>query len=189
MTDADEKNTRRSRAKPSSQDSAQDTLQDVFVAGGGYVGLCVAVSIKSAAPGMRVIVVDAAPEVAIENDTRASAIAAAATRMLDRLGVWNGIVGDAQPINEMIVTDSRLNDVVRPVFLTFGGERAEAGASFKENDGSRSDTPFAHMVPNRSLVKALRAKAKELGVELVNGDSVERFDTLSGHAQISCSSG
>ncbi|MEM7464127.1 MAG: ubiquinone biosynthesis hydroxylase, partial [Pseudomonadota bacterium] len=128
-------------------------------------------------------------EVAIENDTRASAIAAAATRMLDRLGVWTGIVGDAQPINEMIVTDSRLNDVVRPVFLTFGGERAEAGASFKENDGNRSDTPFAHMVPNRSLVKALRAKAKELGVELVNGDSVERFDTLSGHAQISCSSG
>lgn len=182
----------KSRKKPSSQNAGQDKVADVFVAGGGYVGLCVAVSIKSAAPGMQVTVVDAAPGEAIENDTRASAIAAAATRMLDRLGIWQNIVTDAQPINEMIVTDSRLNDVVRPVFLTFGNDREEKvrhdGRS-ADNGGNRANTPFAHMVPNRSLVKALREMAMELGVELINGDSVDNFETSSGYTEITCGSG
>ncbi|MGI9400927.1 MAG: ubiquinone biosynthesis hydroxylase [Rhizobiaceae bacterium] len=176
-------------AGKSAKNTGADQTRDVFVAGGGYVGLCVAVSIKSAAPGMSVTVVDAAPEEAIENDSRASAIAAAATRMLEILGIWPEIVADAQPINEMIVTDSRLNDVVRPVFLTFGNVGTGDAQSRTEGGAERAETPFAHMVPNRSLVKALRAKARKLGVELVNNDSVDGFETLPSHAEIRCSSG
>lgn len=182
----------KSREKPSSQGTEQNKILDVFVAGGGYVGLCVAVSIKSAAPGMKIMVVDAAPGEAIENDTRASAIAAAATRMLDSLGIWSEIVGDAQPINEMIVTDSRLNDVVRPVFLTFGNDETGRGRRDQPSgriSGDAPESPFAHMVPNRSMVKALRAKALELGVELINGDGVESFETLPGFTEVRCSSG
>ena len=58
---------------------------DVLIAGGGYVGLSVAVAIKDAAPHLDVILVDAAPEEALSSDERASAIAAAASRMLDKL--------------------------------------------------------------------------------------------------------
>ena len=36
---------------------------------------------------------------------------------------------EAQPILDMIVTDSRVDDVVRPVFLTFGGEVSLASLS------------------------------------------------------------
>ncbi|MEZ5873021.1 MAG: ubiquinone biosynthesis hydroxylase [Nitratireductor sp.] len=140
---------------------------EIIVAGGGYVGLCTAVAIRSAAPSLDVTVIDAAPAEAIENDNRASAIAAAATRMLDELGIWQQISADAQPIREMIVTDSKLADATRPVFLTFANE---AGA------GSQGE-PFAHMMPNRSMVKALRKKALETGVELINGDSVTGFET------------
>ena len=46
----------------------------------------------------------------------------------------------------MRITDSRLGDAVRPVFLTFDGD-VEPGE------------PFAHMVENPPLLAALAAKA------------------------------
>ena len=42
----------------------------------------------------------------------------------------------------MVVTDSKLEDATRPVFLTFAGD-VEPGE------------PFAHMVENRHLIDAL----------------------------------
>ncbi|WP_019994404.1 ubiquinone biosynthesis hydroxylase [Aureimonas ureilytica] len=132
---------------------------DIVVAGAGYVGLGTAVAIRQAAPELSVVLVDAAPDGVWERDTRASAIAAAAVRMLTRLGVWEAIAPEAQAIREMIVTDSRTNDPVRPVFLTFGGE-AEPGE------------PFAHMVPNVALNGALRARADELGIPIRSGAAV-----------------
>ena len=51
---------------------------------------------------------------------------------------------------DMVITDSRLDDAVRPTFLTFGGE-VEPGE------------PFAHMIENGLLVDALTAKAREVG--------------------------
>jgi 2-octaprenyl-6-methoxyphenol hydroxylase len=53
----------------------------------------------------------------------------------------------------MVVTDSRLTDAVRPVFLTFDGD-VEPGQ------------PFAHMVENGPLHAALLARARETGVVL-----------------------
>jgi len=53
----------------------------------------------------------------------------------------------------MVVTDSRLADVVRPVFLSFDGD-VEPGE------------PFAHMIENGPLLAALAAKAKDEGVAL-----------------------
>ncbi|KTQ96489.1 2-octaprenyl-6-methoxyphenyl hydroxylase [Aureimonas ureilytica] len=143
-------------------DPRRETLPeraDIVVAGAGYVGLGTAVAIRQAAPELSVVLVDAAPEGVWERDGRASAIAAAAIRMLTRLGVWDAIRPEAEAIREMIVTDSRTNDPVRPVFLTFGGE-AEPGE------------PFAHMVPNVALNGALRARAAELGIPIRSGAGV-----------------
>ena len=110
---------------------------------------------------------------------KTSAIAAAATRMLDELGVWERISADAQPIREMIVTDSKLGDATRPVFLTFGD------ASNERSDGE----PFAHMMPNRSLIMALREKALESGVVLIHGDSVSGFETGPASITVTMKSG
>lgn len=150
---------------------------DVVVAGGGYVGLSVAVAIAHEARHLRVCIVDAAPKQAVLKDERASAIAAAATHMLERLGAWSSIAVDAQPINEMVVTDSKLSDVTRPVFLTFG----EAG----KND----DEPFAHMVPNRSLVLALREKADALGIRQYHETSVDSFENEGASTTIQLANG
>jgi 2-octaprenyl-6-methoxyphenol hydroxylase len=137
---------------------------DVLIAGAGYVGLAAAVSLKQARPNLAVAVVDAAPAGVWQQDGRASAIAAAACRMLDQLGVWQEIVGHSQAITEMIVTDSRTADPVRPVFLTFDGEVAPG-------------EPFAHMVANRDLNGALRRRAQKLGIDIIEGVAVSAFDT------------
>ncbi len=125
---------------------------DIIIVGGGYVGLSIALATKMAAPHISIAVLDGAPASAIELETRASAIAAAACRMLDQLNIWREIEENAQPINEMIVTDSKLSDVVRPVFLTF--------PATNENE------PFAHMIPNQDLIRSLRTRVKALGVQL-----------------------
>ncbi|TBW36294.1 ubiquinone biosynthesis hydroxylase [Siculibacillus lacustris] len=136
---------------------------DVVVAGGGYVGASLALALKRADPRLTVAVVDPTPPGG-GADTRASAIAAAARRLLERLGVWAEIAPHAQPIVDMIVTDSRLGDAVRPVFLTFDGT-LDTGE------------PFAHMVPNGVMVAALLAAAGAAGVDLRLPERVVGFET------------
>ena len=56
---------------------------DILIAGAGYVGLATAAAIAHAAPHLSVRVVDPAPDGVWKKDGRASAIAAAASRMLE----------------------------------------------------------------------------------------------------------
>ena len=157
---------------------AKQSIVDVLIAGGGYVGLSVAVAIKASAPHLQVTLVDAAPAQAITKDERASAIAAAASRMLEQLGLWQELLPHAQPIAEMIVTDSRTSDPVRPVCLTFG-DAAEPTAG----------EPFAHMVPNQAMILALRRKADELGVDLLHAETVTDFETADPASSVTLGSG
>lgn len=151
-------------------------MLDVLVVGGGYVGLSVAVAIKQAAPHLSVEVVEAAPEDAWKKDPRASAIISAATKMLDVFGLWERIELDAQPINRMIVTDSKTSDPVRPVFLTF--------------DGSVEDgRPFAHMIPNVSMVAALRDACADRGIAIRHGLKATGFRDTGPSAELTLSDG
>ncbi|WP_272911327.1 ubiquinone biosynthesis hydroxylase [Rhizobium sp. SL42] len=151
-------------------------MLDVLVVGGGYVGLSVAVAIKQAAPHLSVEVIEAAPENAWTKDPRASAIIAAATKMLDVFGLWDRIEPDAQPINRMIVTDSKTSDPVRPVFLTFDGA---------VEDGR----PFAHMIPNVSMVAALRDACADAGIAIRHGLRATGFRDTGPSAELTLSDG
>ena len=127
---------------------------DVLIAGGGFAGFALAIALRQAL-GPRFAVALADPSIGqAGRDVRASAIAAAPRRMFDALGVWDTVADEAQPILDMVITDSRVDDAVRPVFLTFGGE-IEPGE------------PFAHMIENDRLVAALSAKAVADGVALM----------------------
>jgi 2-octaprenyl-6-methoxyphenol hydroxylase len=125
-----------------------------LIAGGGFAGFALAVALRQSL-GENFVVTLADPELGqAGQDARASAIAAAPRRMFDALGVWGGVADEAQPILDMVVTDSRVDDAARPVFLTFEGE-IEPGE------------PFAHMIENDQLVAALSAKAVSTGVILI----------------------
>ncbi|MGJ3264887.1 MAG: FAD-dependent monooxygenase [Salinarimonas sp.] len=141
------------------------TLQGwrVVVAGGGIVGLALALALRRAAP--RTIAVTLAdPALARDpgGDRRAYAIAAASRRMLSALGVWAGIADEAQEMREMVITDSHLADPVRPIFLEFGGE-ADRGEAHEAS----VDEPFAHMIESAVLTRALRTACREAGVEML----------------------
>jgi 2-octaprenyl-6-methoxyphenol hydroxylase len=151
-------------------------MLDMLIVGGGYVGLSVAVATKQAAPHLSVEVIEAAPGHVWEKDERASAIIAAASRMLGVLGLWDEIAVDAQAITRMIVTDSRTADPVRPVFLTFDGDVEEG-------------QPFAHMVPNVSMVRALRGACERLGIPIRHGVSATGFTAGPHSATLTLSNG
>ena len=149
---------------------------DILIAGAGYVGLATAVAIKAASPHLDITIVDAAPKDVWKNDSRASAIAVAAENMLSALGLWDDILPHAQPINKMIVTDSEVNDPIRPIFLNFDGK-------------VEGDRPFAHMIPNLAMVKALRGKADELNIPILQSSPVTDFNKTDSKALITLANG
>lgn len=144
---------------------------DVLIAGGGYVGLSLALALKVGAKDLTVAVVDLREPAQADKDGRASAIASAARTMLTTLGAWQGFAEEAQPINQMIITDSETRDPVRPVFLTFDGE-------------TKDGEPFAHMVPNGAMTKSLRARCLDEGVIIEAPQTVDDFDADTGHVDI-----
>jgi 2-octaprenyl-6-methoxyphenol hydroxylase len=144
----------------------------IIIAGGGIAGLALALALKQGLGDyVAVTVFDPAPSRDPAGDKRAYAIAAASRRMLQALGVWNAVEDRAQPITDMVITDSRLHDPVRPVFLTFDGA---------VEDGE----PFAHMVTSGDLVGSLLDRARIAGVELRSG-SVASFKTGTGPTEVS----
>ena len=158
--------------------SAKSRVQrmEVVIGGAGFAGLALAIALRQGlGDSFAVAVIDPALARSQSNDPRASAIAAAARRLFEAIEVWDAVAEDAQPILDMVVTDSKLDDAVRPTFLTFAGEVEEG-------------EPFAHMVENRHLVDALVIRAKELSVALHAG-AVASFETDSNSIKVSLSDG
>jgi 2-octaprenyl-6-methoxyphenol hydroxylase len=145
---------------------ARADTTDIVIAGGGVAGLALALALKQTArDALSVAVQD--PAFAREEKagtSRAYAITAGARRMLVSLGIWQNIESDAQALTAMDITDSALEEPIRPLFLSFEGTVADEG-------------PFAHMVEERPLIRALRQAAEQHGALLspvaVNGFEAE----------------
>jgi 2-octaprenyl-6-methoxyphenol hydroxylase len=149
---------------------------EVAVGGAGFAGLALAIALRQAlGDPFAVAVIDPTLAHAQSKDPRASAIAAAARRLFEAIDVWDAVAPNAQPILDMVVTDSKLDDAVRPTFLTFGGDVEEG-------------EPFAHMVENRHLVDALATKARDLGVDLRAG-AVAGFENAGNVVDVSLADG
>jgi len=149
---------------------------DVLIGGAGFAGLALAIALRQGlGDGFAVTVADPALGAVKSKDMRASAIAAAARRLFEAIEVWDAVAAEAQPILDMVVTDSKLDDAVRPTFLTFGGDVEEG-------------EPFAHMIENRHVIDALVGKANELGVEL-RATAVRDFSTSSQAADVQLADG
>jgi 2-octaprenyl-6-methoxyphenol hydroxylase len=154
----------------------QTSQADVVIAGAGFAGLALAIALRQGlGADFNVVVTDPALGRPASGDARSSAIAAGARRLLETIDAWRAVAAGAQPILDMVVTDSRLGDAVKPVFLTFAGE-VEPGE------------PFAHMVENGPLIAALADKAREVGVTL-RASAIETFAVAGERVAVRCGDG
>ena len=150
--------------------------RSIVIGGGAFAGLALALALRQGLGGeIQVIVADPALAVRPSRDPRATAIVAACRRLFEVIGVWGQVAEGAQPILDMVVTDSKLEDATRPVFLTFAGH-VEPGE------------PFAHMIENRHLIDALVQRAETEGIEL-RAAAVTDFTTRSGGVDVTFSDG
>jgi 2-octaprenyl-6-methoxyphenol hydroxylase len=141
--------------------------RSIVIGGGAFAGLALALALRQGLGAeIPIIVADPALGTRPSRDPRATAIVAACRRLFEAIGVWDEVAAESQPILDMVVTDSKLEDATRPVFLTFGGE-VEPGE------------PFAHMIENRHLIDALVTRAAAVGIDL-------RATTVAGFEQGSC---
>ncbi|MCK1298662.1 MULTISPECIES: ubiquinone biosynthesis hydroxylase [unclassified Bradyrhizobium] len=135
----------------------------IVIGGGAFAGLALALALRQGlGPEIPVIVADPALGTRPSRDPRATAIVAACRRLFEAIGAWDDVRGEAQPILDMVVTDSKLEDATRPAFLNFAGDVAPG-------------EPFAHMVENRRLIDALVVRAEAEGIDL-RATTVSSYD-------------
>ena len=120
---------------------------DILIAGAALNGLAAAVALAGAKAlrPLDVLILDQGDPAKFARDSfdgRASAITASSRRMLEALGVWDDIAPHAEPMRDIIVTDSKPGAAARPALLQFGEEDHSGEAS-------------AYMVENRHLYGAL----------------------------------
>ena len=150
--------------------------RSIVICGGAFAGLALALALRQGlGPEVPIVVADPALANRPSRDPRATAIVAACRRLFEAIGVWDTVAPSAQPILDMVVTDSKLEDATRPAFLTFAGH-VEPGE------------PFAHMVENRHLIDALVARAESEGVDL-RVTTVTRYDAQSDGVTVSLGEG
>jgi 2-octaprenyl-6-methoxyphenol hydroxylase len=138
----------------------------IVIGGGAFAGLALALALRQGlGPEIPVIVADPALSTRPSRDPRATAIVAACRRLFEAIGAWDDVRGEAQPILDMVVTDSKLEDATRPAFLNFAGDVAPG-------------EPFAHMVENRRLIDALVVRAEAEGIDL-RATTVSSYDARS----------
>ncbi len=118
---------------------------DILIAGGGLNGPALALALSQA--GFSVTVVDARPATTRAGDNfdgRGYALALASKRLLDRIGIWEAIAPNAQPMLDIKVSDGRSGEGPSPFFLHFDHAELEEG-------------PMGYMLEDRFLYSAFLA--------------------------------
>lgn len=142
---------------------------DIIIAGRGLAGMTLALTLSRLRKGVfSIALIDRPHQAGASADDRSFAVSAGSRRFFDRLGLWDRVADEAQPIREMVITDSRLHDPVRPVFLTFGHE-------------AELNEAFAHMVPEATLHAALKKALQHSQVTLIDGQIADMVadDTMA----------
>ncbi len=119
-----------------------EEIRDILIVGGGLNGPALALAL--ARKGFTVTVVDALPETVRKNaafDGRAYALALASQRLLTRIGIWDRVAGNSQPMHEIKASDGRAGEGPAPFFLHFESAEIEEG-------------PMGHMLEDRYLRRA-----------------------------------
>lgn len=155
-----------------------DMDSDLIIVGGGLNGP--ALALAAAQAGLTSTVIDAlARDVRKDTkfDGRSYALALASKRMLAALGLWDGLAEHAQPMNEIKVSDGRVNDAQVFLGLHFDSAEIEEG-------------PMGYMLEDRFLRRALMdALDAEPRITHMSGETVIAQDVDARRVEVSLASG
>ena len=144
----------RAIVQPMNTETGYDS--DVLIVGG-------ATALALARAGLSVTVIDALPETtraAEDFDGRSYALALASVRLLRRIGVWDRVADQSQPMLEIKVTDGRAGEAPSPFLMHFEHAEIEEG-------------PMGHMIEDRYLRRALAdAMAEQDAITVLAGETV-----------------
>ncbi|MGC9369095.1 MAG: UbiH/UbiF/VisC/COQ6 family ubiquinone biosynthesis hydroxylase [Paracoccaceae bacterium] len=150
---------------------------DVLIVGGGLNGPALALAL--AQNGLSVTVIDALPLETrddAEFDGRAYALALASQRLLQALGLWQGLADNAQPILGVKASDGHAGAGPSPFVLEFDHAEIEEG-------------PMGYMLEDRYLRHAmLEAMADEPRITHLSGETVVAQDVQPGAVTVTLAS-
>jgi 2-octaprenyl-6-methoxyphenol hydroxylase len=151
---------------------------DILIVGGGLNGPALALAL--AQTGHTVTLIDALPRDARARedfDGRSYALALASQKLIDQIGVWDAVAGQAQPMLEIKVTDGRAGQGPSPFFMHFDHAEIEEG-------------PMGYMIEDRYLRRALRdAMEAEPAITLVDEQTVIAQDADATGVTVTLASG
>ncbi|GLO75883.1 2-octaprenyl-6-methoxyphenyl hydroxylase [Phaeobacter italicus] len=151
---------------------------DILIVGGGLNGPALALAL--AQTGHTVTLIDALPRDARARedfDGRSYALALASQKLIDQIGVWDAVAGQAQPMLEIKVTDGRAGQGPSPFFMHFDHAEIEEG-------------PMGYMIEDRYLRRALRdAMDAEPAITLVDEQTVIAQDADATGVTVTLASG
>lgn len=123
----------------------RNNTYDVLISGASYAGLGLAAALRHEFHDeIKICLIDRAPPASVPADRRAFAIWAASKNLLDALGVWAKISADAEPMTRIEITDSALDDGIRPALVTYDAVTSKGDVA-------------AYMVPGAVLKRELLA--------------------------------
>lgn len=149
-----------------------DLSYDVIIVGGGLSGLSLS-CLLGGINGLRVACIDRdAPADQLKADERTTAISYGSSKILQRAGVWDEMVSQGCPIEDIQILDGD-----SPVLLQFLSREVE-------------DKAFGWIISNRYIRECLMAKMKALpNVTHIAPARVQGFDVDEGCARVHLADG
>ncbi len=137
---------------------------DVVIAGGSHTGLAMALALATlGGSDVRIAVVErallkmgAAPAT---TDPRSFAIGAASRNLLSVLGIWPRLAAEVQPVYAIDITDSSLENAIRPVLLSYDNRLP---SNTRPDQGETVAMTATHIVPSDALSRALLDQVLEM---------------------------
>lgn len=159
-------------SKSDNNEKTKDKTYDVLIVGGGLSGLSLC-CLLGKIDGLKVACIDQdTPKEALTKDERTTAISYGSSKILDRAGVWQDMVKEGCPIEDIEILDGQSSVLLQ--FLS------------AEVDGK----PFGWIIPNKHIRQSLYDRIGTLkSIDLIAPAQVKDFEITSDVAALGLENG